>query len=399
MIAGSVFTRLHGAAIRVQVPLVLSAIPLVAALYGVGLAPSCVDLVLDDEPHATVEAARHAVTVVLVLLVACVAATTAGASMLLRGSLRAVVERLHDATGAIAAGDFRHRIHSGRDDELGRLAGSIDTMAARLERLEQARRRLLACVSHELRTPMTIIQGHAFTLARSEDDVVRRGRLEMMQEEAGRLAGLVEDLVDAASLSAGSVRLRPERGDLGELARAARDRFTEEAGRRGVAITCRVDRRRVPVDVDVQRIEQVLANLVANAVRHADPGSEVELEVRSGRGAGAPREVVVRNVGDAVPSELAERIFEPFVQCGASPGRVGLGLAIAQGLVDAHGGTLAVEQGPCGGAPSRACVEFRFSLPRPVRRGEAAAAEQLVRPAPRRPGVRRSRGLVARSEP
>ena len=134
--AHSFLRRLHDATIRVQVPLVLSSIPVVATLYGVALAPVAVEVAIADASTEALRAARTAMMVVVAMLVACVVVATVGASLLLRGSLRAVVERLHTATGAIAAGDFHHRIGSVRGDELGQLAAAIDTMAERLERLE-----------------------------------------------------------------------------------------------------------------------------------------------------------------------------------------------------------------------------------------------------------------------
>lgn len=214
MTGDGVFRRLHDATLRVQVPLVLGAVPLAACLYGVAVAPVVVEVAMDDAATSDRDAALEAMRLVVGMIVACVGVATAGAALLLRGSVRAVVERMRDATAAIARGEFTHRIGGGRSDELGSLATSIDTMAERLERLEHARRRLLACVSHELRTPLTIIRGYAYSLARSEPDPVRRDRLEMVEAEAARLGELIEDLMDASSLHAGSVRLRVERCDL-----------------------------------------------------------------------------------------------------------------------------------------------------------------------------------------
>lgn len=365
----SFFRRLHGSALRVQVPLVLATIPAAALLYAVAVAPVIVDVAMADAGAPAQAAARTALLAVAATMVACVAVATLGAALLLRGSVRTVVERLLEATGAIAHGDFGHRIRSDRTDELGRLAGSIDVMAERLERLEEARRRLLACVSHELRTPLTIIRGHAFTLARREANAVRRERLELVEAEAVRLAELIEDLVDASSLQAGSVRLRIERCDLARLVESTASRFVEEAAMRGVALELRGVQRPIVVDADPARIEQVLSNLVGNAVRHANAGTAITVQVASRRGA-AWRSVSVRNHGPAVTADLAERIFEPFVQGEGGTGRVGLGLSIAHGLAAAHGGALTLESTGNGDD----AVEFRLTLPPPGRVDPAAAS-------------------------
>ncbi len=360
----SVLDRLHGAAIRVQLPVVLAAIPVTTATYGL-------------------VAVSYSTGVAVSLLVTSVALATTASGMLLRGSLRSTVEQLQLATDAIASGDFRHRVDSGRSDELGALAASIDVMAERLERLEQARRRMLACVSHELRTPLTIIQGHAFTLARHEEDVVRLERLEMMQAEATRLAGLVGDLVEAASLHAGGVRLRPEACDLGDLVASEVDRFLEEAAQRDVRITLVTPAYGVPVEVDPGRIGQSVANLLANAVRHADVGSEVAVHV-DGRRGGA-RSITVTNRCEPIPDDVADQLFEPFVQASARSGSVGLGLAIVRAIVVAHGGSVRLDRAAAAGGTAT----FTLELPAPHR---AARLRSARRPS-RRPA--RTRLLAA----
>lgn len=341
MSARSALDRLHDAAIRVQLPLVLGAIPVTAAVYALAVVPIATDAALPDASAQAQADAGAAVRIAVALLVASVFVATGAAALLLRGSLRATVQRLQAATDAVARGDFRHRVASGRSDELGELAASIDVMAERLERLEQARRRMLACVSHELRTPLTIIQGYAFTLARHETDVVRRDRLELVQAEATRLAGLIEDLVEAASLHAGGVRLRVERCDLAQLVRADVARFGEEAAMRDLTLAVASPAGRAPVDVDPGRFGQVMTNLLANAVRHATPGTDITVTIDAPRG--GPSTVVVENRCEPMPDEVVEQAFEPFVQGAARTGSVGLGLAIVHAIVLAHGGSVRLD--------------------------------------------------------
>jgi signal transduction histidine kinase len=385
---GPVLERLHGAAIRVQVPIVLAAIPLAAALHGYAIAPHVVERALGEQDVAVVAAASDAVRRAVLAVVAVVAATTAAAALLLRGSIRAVVDELQVATIAIAHGDLRHRLRSRRRDELGRLGGSIDTLAERLERLEQARRRMLACVSHELRTPLTIIQGHAFTLARDEPDEARRARLELIQDESVRLAGLVAELIDASSLHAGGVRLDIGRRDLVEVAREQAARFDDAAASRGVSIRLAGTRHAVHADVDAARIGQALANLLANAVRHASPGSVVVVDVDAGRGSDAPRRMLVSNDGDPIESGVAARIFEPFVQGRAQVGSVGLGLAITHAIVEAHGGRITLDADRA--RTGRVC--FELALPAPAPTSSSVPMKRAI-------AVRRAAARVAVVEP
>jgi signal transduction histidine kinase len=367
-----VLAHLHAATIRVQVPVVLVAIPAVAALYGLVLIHGATVLAGDDAQPETVDAIAHALRVAVWSLVACVAAATGAAALLLRGSLRATVERIESATLAIADGTFSHRIRSGRQDELGRLAATIDTMAERLERLEQSRRRLLACVSHELRTPLTIIQGTAFTLARNEPDPDRRARLALVQDESAHLAALIEDLMDASCLHAGGVRLDVEPCDLGALVDATCARFEELARARGLAVVVSGAERRVLLDVDPIRFDQVLGNLLANAIRHAIPCSTIDVRVEASAARHGSHEVVVANRGAAIAAGLRARLFEPFEQ-GEGGGRLGLGLTIAHGLVASHGGELVLASD---GTGDDGVVAFRVMLPVQRPRPDRAEVEE-----------------------
>lgn len=364
---------LNRAAIWIQLPIVLLVVPILAALHGWWIAPIVVESIVVDEPRDTVNAAITAVRIVVLAVGGIVAAACAASVLLLRGSIRHAVEQLQVATDAIASGDLRHRVRSRRRDELGRLAHVIDALAERLERLEQARRRTLACVSHELRTPLTIIQGHSFTLARGEASAHRLARLEIVQREAMQLARLVDDLVEASSLHAGSARLAIERCDLVELAAAQAERFREQAQARELTIELVHSRDRVLADVDPARFGQVLSNLLSNAVRHGVARSSVRIEIRAVRGAGAQREVVVSNRCDPIGEDVAARIFDPFVQGEARTGSVGLGLTIVHALVAAHGGSIDLDARAAAGGHAR----FAIRLPGPSR--SVAPAVRRVR--------------------
>lgn len=355
----------QSARMHLQVLVALALAPTVVALLGMSLVPLVVDRALVDVDEATSRLAVRAVRVTFGIVIACGVIAAWGAAMLLRASIRSAVEAIREATEAISAGDFQHRIESERRDELGALARAIDVMAMRLERLERARRKLLACVSHELRTPLTIVRGTAFSLARTEGDPKRRGSFQLLDEELDRLGGVVEDLVDAASLHAGGVRLHRERADLCEQIAEATARFAHAARERGVQVSYQScsRRRSAEAHVDVDRVQQVIGNLLANAIRHARGGSTVSVLLRRAAHSGEPHEVDISNVGSEIPEEMHAKIFEPFVQCGERAGRVGLGLAIARDLAEAHGGSL---QLLTDGDPER--VTFRFRVPSDVQK-------------------------------
>ena len=267
------------------------------------------------------------------------ALTALGAGMIIRSSIAETVTAMQRATMAIAAGSFGHRIASSRRDELGGLAGSIDEMAAQLQALEEARQRMLASVSHELRTPLTLIRGHAFTLGRGEVDAARRAKFDLIDAEVERLASLIEDLLMASRLRAAPVRLESVAVEAGALVAATVRRFSAEADERGLVLACDAPAEGLTIVVDRRRIDQVVDNLLANALAHAPRGSEV---VVAARPHGKAMRVEVTNCGEPLDAATAATIFEPFVQGPRSTGSVGLGLSIARDLVRAHGSDLHV---------------------------------------------------------
>jgi two-component system OmpR family sensor kinase len=184
-----------------------------------------------------------------------------------------------------------------------------------------------------------------------------------VQQEAMRLARLVDDLVHASSLHAGSARLAIERCDLAAIVERQAGRFAEEARERDVTISLSTSRGRILADADPVRFEQVMSNLLSNAVRHAVRGSVVELRVSAARGADTPHSIVVTNRCRPLDPSIAEQVFEPFVQGDARSGSVGLGLTIVHALVAAHGGSIGLDVD----AASSGTARFTILLPAPRR--------------------------------
>jgi signal transduction histidine kinase len=350
--------RLSSWSMSMQVAAAMAIVPLLASLVAVVVVPIAVRVSLGTgaEPELVAQASHAAIATMLAGLAVAMCAAI-GAGTLLARSVGALIERMRAATDAIAGGDTRVRIGSTRGDELGVLAGSIDDLAERLAELEAARRDLLASVSHELRTPLTVIRGHLFTLARGASDERQRQRIELVDGEADRLAVLVQDLLDAATLHAGGLSVQRARMDLGEIAAAAADRFVPVARDAG----CRLQLQTGPprdartCRIDPARMHQVLGNLIGNAIRHAATGSTIEVVLAApvhGR-----CELSVSNSGDAIPAELRASLFEPFVRgSDAGRGRLGLGLAIARDLTRAMGGELRL-------ADDRDRTRFVISMP------------------------------------
>ncbi len=246
------------------------------------------------------------------------------------------------ASRAMAQGDLSQRIDADGRDEVGQLAQAFNLMSERVSRSDRSMRELLANVSHELKTPLTSIQGFSQALVDGiADDPQEIGAL--INEEANRIRVLVDDLLYLSEIESGTLRMEIEDVDVDAIAEATIRRFRFPAEEAGVDLVA--DLEGCTVRADGRRLEQVMANLLDNAIRFTPQGQAVTLRTRT-QSDGVLIEV--HNPGDPIPEEHAERIFDRFYQ--ADPSRAGarhrgLGLSIVQELVQAHGGAVTVDSG------------------------------------------------------
>jgi len=233
-----------------------------------------------------------------------------------------------------------------------------------LERVDEARSTLLGAVSHDLRTPLAGIKAAASTLVEAGPALSEADRSELaatIDAEADRLGRLVRNLLDMGRIESGALALHRERCSLAELLEEAVEHLGSRPAERGVAVVVQA----TPdghVAVDQVLLQQVLANLLENALRFAPRGSTVEL-----RAAVSETDAVIEvaDAGPGVPPDERERVFELWRSSRGMGKGGGVGLAIAKAFVEAHGGEVRVGEEPGGGA----C--FRVELP-----GAAAPADQ-----------------------
>ena len=239
-----------------------------------------------------------------------------------------------------------------------RLARSEEQVRG-LQEIDRYRRELLANVSHELRTPLsTILTESTSRLAAGDGNAEAQRRLGAIAKEALRLKALVDDMLDLAMIESGTLELQLEPLRLADAFEAAVERLHGSSPQRAVEW----DEAAADLDVlaDWGRLLQILDNLLANADRFAPPGTPIEIGVEpDGRGAVAVR---VRDHGPGVAPEVRPRLFErfahgPSAEGVAQPASTGLGLAIVKGLVEAHAGSVGLEEIDGPGA------SFRFTLP------------------------------------
>jgi two-component system, OmpR family, sensor histidine kinase CpxA len=261
---------------------------------------------------------------------------------------------LRSTTRALAGGDLRVRVGATmgrRVDEFGELGRDFDRMAARLETLVTAERRLLRDISHELRSPLARLNV-ALGLARQRagDD---QAALDRIEREADRLNALIGQLLMLARLESGTTTPAREAVDLAAIVReVAEDAAFEAHGRGG-----RVQITETCPDVvlgDAELLRGAVENVVRNAVRHAPEATTVEIGMRREGRRGSPRvRIAVRDHGDGVPEGALPHIFEPFYRVGdartRSPGGIGLGLTIVDRTMRLHGGSVRAANAPDGG--------------------------------------------------
>jgi two-component system, OmpR family, sensor histidine kinase BaeS len=290
-------------------------------------------------------------------------ATALGVSLILARHITRPIHSLAQAAGQVARGHYTARVPQPTSgDELTRLAEAFNDMAEALHTAEQRRTELLSDLAHELRTPLATVDGYLEGVAdgvMAADDETWA----VLRTETARLRRLVDDLNMVSRAEARQLDLHPIRSQPDRLittaVQAAQAAYTAKA----VTLTAKLQPGLPQVTVDPDRIGEVLANLLTNALRHTPPGGHVEVAATALPG--RHLQITVTDTGEGIPPELLERIFERFYRVDPArthtpdTGGSGIGLTITRAIVRAHGGSIhAHSQGPGHGA------RFVITLPR-----------------------------------
>jgi two-component system sensor histidine kinase BaeS len=252
---------------------------------------------------------------------------------------------LMDAADRVASGDYDTRVGTVPAHPFQRLAGAFDQMTEHLQTNEERRRELLADVAHELRTPLQAIRG---TVEGMLDGLYAADaeHLQPVLERTEMMARLLEDLRTLSMADAGVLTLHRETVDTRGAVEDAATAFRSEADAAGITLEAVVAGAPATIEADPVRLAEILANLLANAVRYTPRGGRVT--VRASDGA----VFEVDDTGPGIPAEQRPHVFDRFVR-SADRGGTGLGLAIAKRLVEAHGGTIEALPAPGGGTRVR----------------------------------------------
>lgn len=304
------------------------------------------DRFLDQVNRATVMAVLAASLVALLL------------GAVLSWSVTRPMRELTQATQAIAAGDLTQRVNVRGGGETGELAHAFNQMAAELERGENLRKQMTADIAHELRTPLSVIQGNVEAL---QDGVfpLTKEALGPIQDKTILLTRLVEDLRNLAMADAGQLPLDRKPTDLAALAAGTLAGFQPHAEGKSIELAIEVDDPLPPADIDPQRVDQILVNLISNALRYTPAGGKVTIGISSGK------QITVRvsDTGAGISEDAMPNVFERFYRVDKSRVRgldghgTGLGLAVVRSLVEAHGGKIKIESSSGQG------TTFCFTLP------------------------------------
>jgi len=264
---------------------------------------------------------------------------------------------LAKAARQLGRGDLSQRVQFQGEGEVAALAQAFNSMAADLAHAEQLRRNLVADVAHELRTPLSNIQGY---LEAIRDRVMKpnAATIHSLNEEAALLSRLVDELQELSLAEAGELKLVYQAEDITRLVKQAVTPWQPKVAAKEIALSLDLPDNLSLVNIDWQRVNQVLHNLLENAVAYTHKGGAINVAATT---QGDWVEVCVSDTGEGIPVEDLPNIFERFYRVDKSRARVtggsGLGLTIAKRLVEAHGGKITVQSKP--GKGSR----FSFTLP------------------------------------
>ncbi len=268
------------------------------------------------------------------------------------------IKELTVATTAVAQGELGRQVNVKSRDEIGKLSHSFNQMSGDLARSSEQRRQMTADIAHELRTPLSIILGYTESL---RDGILPpdAATFDILHDEAEHLSRLVQDLRTLSLADAGQLALNWQSVPPLELLQTVAAKYRHQAAQQAINLRVEADSNLPDIEVDPGRMEQVLGNLVSNALRFTPAQGEIRLTAVQPNPAHI--QLSVQDSGKGIPPDILPKVFDRFYKADASrhsyDGESGLGLAIARSLVRMHGGGIQAASPPGQGAT------FTITLP------------------------------------
>jgi len=305
-----------------------------------------------DSKQTVRELDRELIIIILeAVLLGCVFAAVL--SLIIVKTMLEPIQGMTRAAEEMAGGDFSRKIEVQSEDELGILAETFNDMASQLEatleeirRSESMRREFVADVSHELRTPITSIKSYSETLAENPDipDDMKTEFLRVIVNESDRMTKIVQDLLELSRFDSGASKLSIEEFDIEKSIRDVYAAILIEARKRGHDMELELEWQLPHIRGDRARIEQVIMNIVMNAVKYTPDGGRIDITAGA---VGPDVYIKVSDNGTGIPKEDLPRLFDRFYRVDKARSResggTGLGLAIAKEIISMHGGDIMVE--------------------------------------------------------
>lgn len=293
---------------------------------------------------AAMQSARRRALIVLGIAIPMALLLGSFGGLVLANQALSPVDRITSAAELIAKGDLTERVPvPEKMDEIGRLAATFNHMISRLQAAFERQKQFTSDASHELRTPLAVMRGDIeITLRRDRPSEEYKRVLTSNLEEIIRLSRLVEDLLMLARGDSGQVELRCEPVNLDKLCQQMADYISPLAQQREQTLTYNSASAEVTVNADLQRIKQLLLNLLDNAIKYTEPGGKITLDLKAEDKCAV---ITVSDTGRGIPTEDLPHIFERFFRRSAktsdrSASGFGLGLSIVKWIVDSHGGKI-----------------------------------------------------------
>ncbi len=252
------------------------------------------------------------------------------------------VAEIGRAARRIALGDYDFRIEKKYDDEIGDLCDTINYMAGEISAAEQMKNDFISSVSHELRTPLTAIKGWSETLREGgagDAEMTAKG-LEVISDEAERLSGIVEELLDFSRMQSGHISMQFTRMDLLAELEEAVVLFRDRAKREGIELIYVEAAELPPIVGDRDRLKQVFINIIDNAIKYSNPGGRVRVEAAD---MGVHVQVVISDSGVGIAKADLPNVKNKFYKANRTRPGSGIGLALADEIVRRHKGKLEIE--------------------------------------------------------